>query len=155
MISAVSFTNQILMKPFIYLFTAITFFAATACKKETVNLNNQQHIEQQLIGKWKFESLFFASTHALYVAIPSQLDLVEFKTDHKFIRSTNAEVTQQGNYDIIQAKSIFTNKDDNLLRFNPKSIPAQETDIISIKGDTLTMLQNVYDGYVSKFSRVK
>jgi hypothetical protein len=143
------------MKRFIYLITAITLFAATSCKKQTVNPDIDPQIDQQLIGKWKFESLFFPSTHALYVAIPSQLDIVEFKADHKFVRSTNAEVTQQGNYDIILTKSIFTQKDDKLLRFNPQSIPAQESDIISIKGDTLTMLQNVYDGYVSKFSRVK
>ncbi|MES2378805.1 MAG: hypothetical protein V4553_19595 [Bacteroidota bacterium] len=143
------------MKPFIYLFTAITLFAATSCKKETVNPEKDPQIEQQLVGKWKFESLFFASTHTLYVAIPSQLDMVEFKADHKFVRTTNADITQQGNYDIIRAKSIFTQKDDNLLRFNPQSITPQETDIISIKGDTLTMLQNVYDGYVSKFSKVK
>ncbi|MGF7078285.1 hypothetical protein [Mucilaginibacter sp. UYCu711] len=143
------------MKLLIYLITAITLFAATSCKKQTVIPNIDQQIEQQLVGKWKFESLFFASTHTLYVAIPSQLDIVEFKADHKFVRSTNAEITQQGNYDIVQAKSIFTQKDDNLLRFNPQSVPAQETDIISIKGDTLTMSQNVYDGYVSKFSKVK
>jgi hypothetical protein len=143
------------MKPFIYLFTAITLFAVTSCKKQTVNLETDPQIEQQLVGKWKFESLFFASTHTLYVAIPSQLDMVEFKADHKFVRTTNADITQQGNYDIIRAKSIFTQKDDNLLRFNPQSITPQETDIISIKGDTLTMLQNVYDGYVSKFSKVK
>lgn len=143
------------MKLLIYLITAITLFAETSCKKQTVIPNIDQQIEQQLVGKWKFESLFFASTHTLYVAIPSQLDIVEFKADHKFVRSTNAEITQQGNYDIIQAKSIFTQKDDNLLRFNPQLVPAQETDIISIKGDTLTMLQNVYDGYVSKFSKVK
>jgi hypothetical protein len=143
------------MKPLIYLFTAITLFASTSCKKQTVTPDTDPQIEQQLVGKWKFESLFFASTHTLYVAIPSQLDMVEFKADHKFIRTTNAEVTQQGNYDIIQTKSIFTQKDDNLLRFNPQSVPAQETDIISIKGDTLTMSQNVYDGYVSKFSKVK
>jgi hypothetical protein len=143
------------MKRLIYLITVIILFAAMACKKQTVSPTTNPQIEQQLAGKWKFESLFFASTHTLYVAVPSQLDIVEFKADHKFVRSTNTEVTQQGNYDIVQAKSIFTQKDDNLLRFNPQSVPAQETDIISIKGDTLTMLQNVYDGYVSKFSKVK
>ena len=143
------------MKHFIYLITAVALFSVASCKKEAVNLNADQNIEQKLVGKWKFESLFFASTHTLYVAIPSQLDVVEFKADHKFVRSTNAEITQQGNYDIIQAKSIFTGMDDNLLRFNPQSVPAQETDLISIKGDTLIMKQNVYDGYVSKFSKVK
>lgn len=145
------------MKRLILLSATLTLIAVTACKKEPIYTNTDPYIEQKLIGKWKFESLFFASTHTLYVAVPSQLDVVEFKADHKFNRSTNAETTQQGNYDIIQTKSIFTQKDDNLLRFNPQSVPAQaqETDIISIKGDTLTMLQNVYDGYVSKFSKVK
>lgn len=138
----------------IYLITTITLFAATSCKKQTVDPGIDPKIDQ-LIGKWKFESLFFASTHALYVAVPSQLDIVEFKPDQKFVRSTNAEVTQQGNYDIILTKSVFTQKDDNLLRFNPQSVPAQESDLISIKGDTLIMSQNVYDGYISKFSKVK
>src|SRR4051812_14319083 len=105
------------MKRLIYLITAITLLAATSCKKQTADPEIDPQIDQQLIGKWKFESLFFASTHTLYVAVPSQLDIVEFKQDHKFIRSTNAEVTQQGNYDIILTKSIFTQKDDNLLRF--------------------------------------
>lgn len=154
-INTVSSTKPKLMKQFIYLVTAITLFVATACKKQTAGPDTNQQIEQQLAGKWKFESLFFASTHTLYVAIPSQLDMIEFKADHTFKRSTNAETTQEGNYDIIRAKSIFTQKDDNLLRFNPQALPAQESDIVSIKGDTLTMLQNVYDGAIAKFSRAQ
>ncbi|MCC8426094.1 hypothetical protein [Mucilaginibacter sp. UR6-11] len=136
------------MKPFIYFFTAAALLILTSCQKETVNPG----IEQQLIGKWKFESTILGLNGVRYVAVPSQVDIIEFKSDHTFVRTTNGDPVAHGNYDITQSKSIFTQKNDNTLSFYPEQGPPN---IIRIASDTLYMAQNVYDGSSSEFSKVK
>jgi hypothetical protein len=137
-----------LMKKIIHLFTAIILLTASACKKQTV----QPSIEQRLAGKWKFESTILGLTGTKYVAVPSQVDVIEFNTDHSFVRTTNNEFTGKGTYNITQGKSIFTQKDDNILTYNPQQ---GQPSVISIITDTLRLSENVYDGNSITYSRVK
>jgi hypothetical protein len=137
------------MKPFIYLFTAIVLLTSSSCKKEPVQVIT---IQQKLIGKWKFESMIMGLTGTKYVAIPSQVDVIEFKTDHSFVRTTNNEFIAQGTYDITRGKSIFTQKNDNILTYNPQQ---GQPSVINISTDTLQLSENVYDGNSITYSHVK
>jgi hypothetical protein len=136
------------MKPFICLLTAAILFTAASCKKETA----KPSVEDKLIGKWKFEVLTGGIPAMYVVAVPSQVDVIEYKKDHTFVRSTNGEKGATGTFEIYQSVSIFTNKSDNILRYTPQQ---GQPSIISIMGDTLRLSENVADGFNIKYSRVK
>ena len=136
------------MRISIYLFIATVLFT-TSCKKQTAEPIS---IETKLTGKWKFENIILGLTGTKYVAVPSQVDVIQFKVDHSFVRTTNNEFTAQGTYNITQAKSIFTQKNDNILTYSPQQ---GQPSVISITTDTLRLSENVYDGNSITYSRVK
>jgi hypothetical protein len=144
----VSSLKPIIMKPLIYLFTAAVLFTATSCKKETV----KPSIKDKLIGKWKFEVLTGGLPAMYVVAVPSQVDVIEFKKDQSFVRSTNGEEGATGTFEIYQSVSIFSGQKDNTLRYTPQH---GQPSIINIVGDTLRLSENVEDGFNIKYSRVK
>ncbi|MES2808434.1 MAG: hypothetical protein V4619_07400 [Bacteroidota bacterium] len=137
------------MKPLIYLFTAAVLFGATSCKKETVE--QLPSIEKDLMGKWKFERTRLG-TGVVYVAVPGEVDMIDFKIDRVYQRSTNGVNGAQGTYELTQPISIFSGKKDNAITLRPQQdIP----NIVRITKDSLYLAQNVYDGSTSIFSRVK
>lgn len=112
-------------------------------------------IEKQLTGKWKYSNKSGGFAGKKEVADPKSPEILEFKTGLNFIRTQNGKVTEQGTYEIVRIKSIYSGKEENAVRFNQKPDRPQMAHIIVIKEDSLILADNVYDGFTTTYTRQK
>lgn len=139
------------MKNILYLLLAFFITTAATCKK---NQSAARTFEKQLIGKWKYTGRTGGFAGKSEQADPNEIQILEFKKGLTFVRSINGQSRQTGNYEIIAEKSIYSGKEESAIRFNQQTDHAPMGHIISIKDDTLTIADNVYDGFTTTYTRL-
>jgi hypothetical protein len=112
-------------------------------------------IEKQLLGKWRYTSRGGGFAGKKETADPSAPTIIEFKPGFNFIKTTSGQVTEKGSYEIIKVRSIYSGREENAVRFNEKADRPQMAHIVVVKDDSLTLADNVYDGFTTIYSRLK
>ncbi|MFP5080580.1 hypothetical protein [Pedobacter sp. JCM 36344] len=138
------------MKSLTLALATLLFFTSAACKKNSP----EKELEKKLIGKWKFTGRTGGLAGSSEPAKPPVKNSIEFKKGGKYIRYTNDEPMFQGDYKLSKAKSIYTGKVDNTIRFDPKIDSPETGKILSIIGDTLAISDNFNDGYTAGYVRI-
>lgn len=145
------------MKAICYSFITILLLSAATCKKAIPGSD----LEKKLIGVWKYTGKSGGYAGKQEKADPATLNTLEFKSGHLYIRKINDEITAKGKYELYKTKSIYSGKEDNAIRFESilsnsdiSNDPARNT-IVTIQNDSLTIADNVYDGFKSTYIRIK
>ena len=138
------------MKVLTYAITVILFFTSAAYPTHFPD----RTLEKQIIGKWKFTGQTGGFIGKSEPANPTVTNIIEFKKGGKYVRYTNGEPMFQGDYELIKAKSIYSGKADNAIRFDPKVDSPLTGDIVTLQGDTLRLADNFNDGYTSGYVRI-
>lgn len=145
------------MKAICYSFLTILLLSAATCKKAIPGSD----LEKQLIGVWKYTGKSGGYAGKQEKADPATLNTLEFKSGLLYIRKINDNLTEQGKYELYKTKSIYSGKDDHAIRFesisNNSDMPKNSTrnTIITLQNDSLTIADNVYDGFKSIYIRIK
>jgi hypothetical protein len=138
------------MKAPIFLVITVLFFTSAAFK----TVSPQKELEKQLVGKWKYTGQSGGLAGRPEPSKPKTVSIIEFKKGGKYVRYTNGEPMFQGNYHLGKAKSIYTGKVDNAIRFDPKVNSSETGEILTITGDTLFLAENFNDGYTAGYVRI-
>jgi len=138
------------MKNILYLLLAFFITTAATCKKNQFPV---LAFEKQLIGKWQYTGRTGGFAGKSEQAAPNEIQILEFKKGMTFVRSINGQSRQTGTYEITAEKSIYSGKEEPAIRFNQQTDQAPMGHIISIKDRTLTMADNVYDGFTTTYTR--
>lgn len=139
------------MKNITYLLLAFFITTAATCKKDQAKM---LVVEKQLIGKWQYTGRTGGFAGKTEQADPSEVQLLEFKKGMNFIRTINGQSRQTGTYEITAEISIYSGKEEPAIRFNQQTDHAPMGHIISIKNRTLTIADNVYDGFTTTYTRL-
>ncbi|MES2827164.1 MAG: hypothetical protein V4687_03385 [Bacteroidota bacterium] len=121
------------------------------CKTQTV----EPSLKVKIIGKWKYTGSSGGFAGKYDPANAKVANMIEFKSDGKYVRYINNDPDTQGTYDIIRIKSIYTGEDENAVRFDPRSDSPKIGLIANVKNDELTLGDNFNDGYTAGYVRVK
>ena len=138
------------MKSLLYTLLAIVFITSTAGK----TTSSDKGLEKQLLGKWQFTGQSGGFTGGTEPAKSNSVRIIEFKRDGKYVRYKNGEPMYQGNYELCKAKSIYTGKIENAIRFDPKVDATETGNILTIGGDSLILADNFNDGYTIGYKRL-
>lgn len=139
------------MKAIFYSLVAVILFSAATCRKSQPNAS----LESQLIGAWKYIGKSGGYAGKSEKADPAMNYVLEFKNGFRYLQKTNDQVSHQGTYELYKLKSIYSGKEDNAIRFDSSSTVPGKNSIISITGDTLTIADNVYDGFKMEYVRIR
>ena len=139
------------MKVTIYTILAFMLLSSSTCKKE----QETPDVKKQLPGKWKYTGKSGGYAGKSQKADPAVAIVLEFKRDNTFLRSENNEVKLQGTYTLTRLKSIYSGKEENAVQFNAAADPHNRGSIITLRNDSLTIADNVYDGFTSGYVRLK
>lgn len=138
------------MKSFLLLAGAVLVFSG--CKKTSAA---QQELDDKLLGKWQLKGSGGRLTGKYEAVRPDVNFVLEFNPKYHFVKTLNGKVTEEGPYDLITTKSIYTAKDDHAIRFNVTDTTPYDGQLISVNQDTLSIADNTYDGYASTYVRIK
>jgi hypothetical protein len=139
------------MKVTIYAILAFMLLGSSTCKKE----QETPDVKKQLVGKWKYTGKSGGYAGKSQKADPAVVTVLEFKKDNTFLRSENNVVKQQGTYTFTRLKSIYSGNEENAIQFDAAADPHNKGSIITLRNDSLTIADNVYDGFSSGYVRVK
>lgn len=139
------------MKAIFYSLVAIMLFSAATCRKSQPNAS----LESQLIGAWKYIGKSGGYAGKSEKADPAINDVLEFKSGFRYLQKTNDQVFQQGSFELYRIKSIYSGKEEHAIRFNSASNHPNKNSVIYLTNDTLTIADNVYDGFKMEYIRIK
>ena len=143
-------TSQI-MKVIFYSLLATILLSSATCKKVQPDTN----LEKQLIGIWKYTGKSGGYAGKSEKADPAISQTLEFKSGRHYTRKMNDKITEEGLYELYKTKSIYSGKEDNAIRFGTDSNHLSRNSIISLQKDSLTIADNVYDGFKTAYIRIK
>lgn len=112
-------------------------------------------LEKQLLGVWKYTGKSGGYAGKYEKADPKIQHVLEFKSGFSYLQKINERISGQGSYELYRVKSIYTGKEDNAIRFPAASESPIKNRIISLQNDTLTIADNVYDGFKMEYIRIK
>jgi hypothetical protein len=139
------------MKTTIFTLLAFMLLSSSTCKKDL----QTPDIQKQLVGKWRYTSQTGGFAGKTQKADPAVVTILELKKDNTFLRSENDQVKLQGAYTLTRLKSIYSGQEENALQFDAAADPHNKGSIITLKNDSLTLADNVYDGFTVHYVRVK
>jgi uncharacterized protein (TIGR03066 family) len=139
------------MKTTFFALLAFLLLSSSTCKKE----QESPDFKKQLVGKWKYTGKSGGYAGKSQKADPAVLVVLEFKKDNTFLRSENDQVKLQGTYKLTRLKSIYSGQEENAVQFDATADPRNKGSIIILKNDSLTIADNVYDGFTSGYIRIK
>lgn len=139
------------MKTTIFTLLAFMLFSSSTCKKDL----QTPDVQKQLVGKWKYTGKSGGYAGKSQKADPAVVTVIEFKKDNTFVRSENDQLKLQGTYTLTRLKSIYSGKEENAVQFDATADPQNKGSIITLKNDSLTIADNVYDGFTTSYVRVK
>ncbi|HMI02622.1 MAG TPA: hypothetical protein VK541_09085 [Pedobacter sp.] len=139
------------MKTTIYTILAFMLLSSSTCKKE----QESPDFKKQLVGKWQYTGKSGGYAGKSQKADPAVVTVLEFKKDNAFLRSENDQVKLQGTYSLTRLKSIYSGKEENAVQFDATADPQNKGSIITLRNDSLTIADNVYDGFTSDYIRIK
>jgi hypothetical protein len=134
------------------IFSFLTLFIFTSADYQSHF--QEKELQKKLLGRWKLTSKSGGIAGKSVAAKESVVNIIEFKKGGKYVRYTNGEPMYQGNYQLSKAKSIYTGKDDNAIRFDPE-VDSQETgNIVTIDNDILLLADNFNDGFTAEYIKI-
>ncbi len=139
------------MKAIFYSLVVVMLFSSATCKK----VQSDMSLEKQLIGVWKYTGKSGGYAGKYQKADPEIHQVLEFKSGFKYLQKINEQISGQGIYELYKIKSIYTGKEDNAIRFPAAPEHPIKNGIISLQNDTLTIADNVYDGFKMEYIRIK
>lgn len=139
------------MKILTSILACLVLLTFSGCKTQMV----EPAFKVKIIGKWKYTGSSGGFAGKNEPANPSVTNIIEFKSDGKYVRYINNDPDTQGTYDIIRIKSIYSGEEDNAIRFDPRSDSPKTGMIANINNDTLTLGDNFNDGYSSGYVRLR
>ncbi|MEJ7557369.1 MAG: hypothetical protein WKF66_03605 [Pedobacter sp.] len=138
------------MKALVYAALTLLLFTSEAATKNVTG----NELDKQLIGRWKYTGQSGGSAGRTETAKHNMVSVIEFIKGGKYVRYTNGEPMFQGVYALCKAKSIYTGKIDNAIKFDPKVNSTETGNILTITGDTLLLADNINDGYTAGYLRI-
>jgi hypothetical protein len=113
-----------------------------ACKKDDQPKSTDPNVDLKAVyGRWKLISYSGGFTGGNYT--PAGLTILELRKDGIYKRTVNSEVKAEGKFNIAKGKSIFGV--DSMYQIDYKN-PFKQA-IFKAKADTLSLGDEIYDGY--------
>ena len=129
---------------------------ASACRKEAINAAPENQ-NQSILGRWQWLSasggFSGGGTHP-YPEAKGQLIETEFRPDGQYLEYVSGRVRRETSFQIQEVKSIYDGQQREAVRYGSQGYGGGViTQIIQLKGDTLYLKDNVYDGYTWVYIR--
>lgn len=138
------------MKKKVYWVLAFSILLFFGCEKQEVKLS----MDARLSGQWEYIKAMggFTANQLILPPAGTKITLI-FSSDHKYKRNTNGQTVEQGVYDIIKVRSIFTGTEENAIRFN--NFLTQAGQIIALKNDSLWITDNHVEPFRYLYIKMK
>ncbi|MHA4810496.1 hypothetical protein ACX0G9_20490 [Flavitalea flava] len=100
--------------------------------------------ELPLQGNWQLAGWSGGIAGVIKKSTPDSVNLLSLKNDHTYKRALNGHVFDSGTYSISVLKNIF-GSEGPAISFNGNT--GMSPQVIALKNDTLSLMDNVYDGF--------
>ncbi|WP_222536812.1 hypothetical protein [Pedobacter polysacchareus] len=137
------------MKTAFYSLMVIMFCSSATCRKA----QSGSTLEHSLIGTWKYIGKSGGYAGKQEKADPSRKVILQFNNGFRYQQKINDKISDQGSYEIFKVKSIYSGKEDHAIRFRSTLTAPSRDHIISMRNDSLTLADNVYDGFQMEYIR--
>ena len=139
------------MKLLFSMLAVLTLLTSAICKKN----HFEPPVQHQLLGRWKYTGKSGGYAGKYEAANPSVSNVIEFEKERKYVHYVNNEPDVQGTYELLKLKSIYSGKDEYAIRFDPVEGAPKTGMIITVVGDTLSLAENVHDGFTTGYAKLK
>lgn len=139
------------MKVIFYALIAVMLFSSATCRKAQPGTN----LAQSILGEWQYIGKSGGYAGKQEKADPEKQFTLQFKKDFRYDQKINNQVSEQGSYELYKVKSIYSGKEEDAIRFHSSTNPRSINSVISLRNDTLTIADNVYDGFTMEYIKVR
>jgi hypothetical protein len=123
---------------------------ALSCQKEPTSVDNTQTIT--LTGRWQWIRSSGGIGGEIIIPPTSTIVIQAYTSDGVFSESRNDTMKMTSRYSIIKQKTIYRSDSLNMIVYQDSTITKQV--ILYLSTDTLSLGDNMYDGYGSFYKRI-
>jgi hypothetical protein len=131
-------------------FVLILSLLIISCQKEPTSVDNVRTIT--LSGKWQWISSSGGITGQTIIPPAGTIVIQTYTSDGVFSQSRNDTVQRTSHYSIKKQKSIYSADSLDVIIYQDSTLTKQV--ILYLSTDTLSVGDNMYDGYGSIYKRI-
>jgi len=131
-------------------FLLILSLLVLSCKKEPTSVDNTQAIT--LTGKWQWIRSSGGIGGGIIVPPISTVVIQTYTSEGVFSQSRNDTLLMTSHYGVIKQKTIYSIDSLDVVVYQDSTITKQV--ILYLSTDTLSVGDNMYDGYESVYRRI-
>jgi len=134
----------------IRLFAIIIAVSSFSCSTKSIAVDKNP----TLIGTWNWtqrQGGFAGKTETAQGS--EKTGVLHFKNDHQYSFSENDKLVSEGEYSIIEKKSIYNHAMTQAIHFSDDA--RQDQLIQSLSADSLILADNNFDGYTNTYVRIR